>query len=68
MLLFEYDLDFGFYKFALQDGLTAIHRAILAKKHAIFNFLLRESANPFIRDKVSGKYTICLIFLICALG
>ncbi|XP_031093514.1 ankyrin repeat domain-containing protein, chloroplastic-like [Ipomoea triloba] len=34
-----------------KDGLTAIHRAILAKKHAIFNFLLRESANPFIRDK-----------------
>ncbi|XP_019182617.1 PREDICTED: ankyrin repeat domain-containing protein, chloroplastic [Ipomoea nil] len=33
------------------DGLTAIHRAILAKKHAIFNFLLRESANPLIRDK-----------------
>ncbi|XP_042039838.1 ankyrin repeat domain-containing protein EMB506, chloroplastic-like [Salvia splendens] len=31
-------------------GLTAIHKAILAKKQAIFNFLLRESANPFVRD------------------
>lgn len=37
----------------LQNGLTAIHKAILAKKQAIFNFLLRESANPFVRDNVS---------------
>lgn len=34
-----------------KDGMTAIHKAILGKKQAIFNFLLRESANPFIRDK-----------------
>lgn len=33
-----------------KNGLTAIHKAILAKKQAIFNFLLRESANPFVRD------------------
>ncbi|KAL3376152.1 hypothetical protein AABB24_002876 [Solanum stoloniferum] len=36
---------------ATSDGLTAIHKAILGKKQAIFNFLLRESANPLIRDK-----------------
>ncbi|XP_055805320.1 ankyrin repeat domain-containing protein, chloroplastic [Solanum dulcamara] len=34
-----------------KDGLTAIHKAILGKKQAIFNFLLRESANPLICDK-----------------
>lgn len=33
-----------------KNGLTAIHKAILAKKQAVFNFLLRESANPFVRD------------------
>ncbi|KAL8034767.1 hypothetical protein ABFX02_12G051300 [Erythranthe guttata] len=33
-----------------KNGLTAIHKAILGKKQAIFNFLLRESANPFVRD------------------
>ncbi|KAL8549926.1 hypothetical protein ACS0TY_008674 [Phlomoides rotata] len=33
-----------------KNGLTAIHKSILAKKQAIFNFLLRESANPFVRD------------------
>ncbi|KAJ8550142.1 hypothetical protein K7X08_033849 [Anisodus acutangulus] len=34
-----------------KNGLTAIHKAILGKKQAIFNFLLRESANPLICDK-----------------
>lgn len=34
-----------------KEGLTAIHKAILGKKQAIFNFLLRESSNPLIRDK-----------------
>ncbi|XP_058098372.1 ankyrin repeat domain-containing protein, chloroplastic isoform X2 [Magnolia sinica] len=34
-----------------KDGLTAIHKAILGKKQAITNYLLRESANPFVRDK-----------------
>lgn len=37
----------------LQDGLTALHRAIICKKQAVTNYLLRESANPFVRDKVS---------------
>lgn len=36
-----------------QDELTAIHKAILGNKQAIFNCLLRESASPFVRDKVS---------------
>ncbi|KAI3767815.1 hypothetical protein L2E82_18237 [Cichorium intybus] len=34
-----------------REGLTAIHKAILGKKHAICNYLLRNSANPFILDK-----------------
>ncbi|KAL6497750.1 hypothetical protein OROHE_026989 [Orobanche hederae] len=33
-----------------KNGLTAIHKSILGRKQAIFNFLLRESANPFVRD------------------
>lgn len=42
-----------------QDGLSAIHKAIIGNKQAIFNCLLRESANPFVRDKVS---------YICSIG
>ncbi|KAK3014996.1 hypothetical protein RJ639_007249 [Escallonia herrerae] len=34
-----------------KDGLSALHKVILGKKQAIFNLLLRESANPFVRDK-----------------
>ncbi|AQL00892.1 Ankyrin repeat domain-containing protein chloroplastic, partial [Zea mays] len=36
---------------ATSDGLPAIHKAILSKKAAIINYLLRNSANPFIQDK-----------------
>ncbi|KAF2312465.1 hypothetical protein GH714_034766 [Hevea brasiliensis] len=32
------------------DGLTALHKAIICKKQAITSYLLRESANPFVRD------------------
>ncbi|KAG9439442.1 hypothetical protein H6P81_019607 [Aristolochia fimbriata] len=35
-----------------KNGLTVLHRAILCKKLAIANYLLRESANPFVRDEV----------------
>ncbi|OEL27198.1 Ankyrin repeat domain-containing protein, chloroplastic [Dichanthelium oligosanthes] len=38
-----------------KDGLPAIHKAILSKKAAIINYLLRNSANPFIQDKVSAN-------------
>ncbi|GAB4848424.1 hypothetical protein Ancab_003121 [Ancistrocladus abbreviatus] len=38
-----------------QDGLTALHKAIICKKQAITNYLLRELANPFVRDKVDLK-------------
>ncbi|XP_010465957.1 PREDICTED: ankyrin repeat domain-containing protein, chloroplastic isoform X1 [Camelina sativa] len=31
-------------------GLTALHRAIIGKKQAVTNYLLRESANPFVLD------------------
>ncbi|RRT72413.1 hypothetical protein B296_00033985 [Ensete ventricosum] len=34
-----------------KDGLSAIHKAILCKKQAVINYLLRNSANPFIRDR-----------------
>lgn len=40
-----------FYFF--QDGLSAIHKAIICNKQAIVNYLLRNSANPFVRDRVS---------------
>ncbi|KAK8944172.1 hypothetical protein KSP39_PZI008409 [Platanthera zijinensis] len=33
-----------------EGGLAAIHKAILSKKHAITSYLLRNSANPFVRD------------------
>lgn len=52
------------FSFLLQDGLTAIHKAILGKKQAIFNFLLRESANPLICDKVSTSLYKCLTIYI----
>ncbi|KAK4490471.1 hypothetical protein RD792_001148 [Penstemon davidsonii] len=48
-----------------KDGLTAIHKAILGKKQAIFNFLLRESANPFVRDEVSEILLFCSVILKC---
>ena len=44
----------------LQDGLPAIHKAIISKKHAIINYLLRNSANPFICDKVSISFETTL--------
>nr|BAJ97994.1 predicted protein [Hordeum vulgare subsp. vulgare] len=34
-----------------KDGLTAIHKAIISKKHAIINYLLRNSANPSGYDR-----------------
>lgn len=45
------DLRFG--SFRLQHSWSALHKAILGKNQAITNYLLRESANPFVRDKVS---------------
>ncbi|KAJ0039666.1 hypothetical protein Pint_28587 [Pistacia integerrima] len=35
-----------------KDGLTAIHKAIIGKKQAVTNYLLRESVNPFVCDDV----------------
>ncbi|KAJ1298909.1 hypothetical protein BS78_01G490000 [Paspalum vaginatum] len=34
-----------------KDGLPAIYKPIISKKAAIINYLLRNSANPFIQDK-----------------
>ncbi|CAL0314494.1 unnamed protein product [Lupinus luteus] len=34
-----------------KDGLTALHKAIIAKNQAITNYLLINSANPFVKDK-----------------
>ncbi|XP_074304985.1 ankyrin repeat domain-containing protein, chloroplastic isoform X2 [Silene latifolia] len=46
--LLKYEVDINA---ADQDGLTALHKAIICKKQAITNFLLRESANSSVRDK-----------------
>ncbi|KAK9067427.1 hypothetical protein SSX86_014756 [Deinandra increscens subsp. villosa] len=46
--LMKYNVDINVLN---QEGLTAIYKAILGKKHAICNYLLRNSANPFVRDK-----------------
>ncbi|KAM1047583.1 hypothetical protein ACFX1X_027163 [Malus domestica] len=35
-----------------KDGWSAFHKAILGKNQAITNYLLRESANPVVRDKI----------------
>jgi len=45
--LLKYNVDINA---ADMYGLSAIHKAILGKKHAISYHLLRESANPFICD------------------
>jgi len=42
----------------VQDGLTVLHKAI-GKKQAITNYLLRNSANHFVQDKVSKKLLNC---------
>ncbi|KAJ6930811.1 hypothetical protein NC652_014358 [Populus alba x Populus x berolinensis] len=42
-------LNFGSLYFP-QNGWTALHRAIVCKKQAITSYLLRESADPFVRD------------------
>lgn len=39
-----------------QNDWTVLHKAIIGKNQAITNYLLRESANPFVRDKVSKVY------------
>ncbi|WCJ32732.1 ankyrin repeat protein [Euphorbia peplus] len=33
------------------DGMSALSKAILCRKQAITNYLLRESASPFVRDE-----------------
>ena len=35
-----------------QDGLTALHRAIIGKKEAVISHLLRKGASPHVRDRV----------------
>ncbi|MCH85462.1 ankyrin repeat domain-containing protein chloroplastic-like, partial [Trifolium medium] len=32
------------------DGLSALYKAIIGRKHAITNYLLRNSANPHVQD------------------
>ena len=51
-------VDLNYSDFRFQDGLTVLHKAI-GKKQAITNYLLRNSANPFVRDKVSKKLLNC---------
>ncbi|KAK7309387.1 hypothetical protein RJT34_06073 [Clitoria ternatea] len=46
--LLKYDVDINAVD---KDGLTALHKAIIGKKQAITNYLLINSANPFVLDK-----------------
>lgn len=39
-------------KLLTQDGLTALHKAIIGKKEAVISHLLRKGASPHIRDRV----------------
>ncbi|PIA40378.1 hypothetical protein AQUCO_02500224v1 [Aquilegia coerulea] len=34
-----------------QDGLTALHKAVIGKREAVISHLLRKGANPHVRDK-----------------
>lgn len=38
--------------FHKQDGLTALHHAIIGKKEPVISHLLRKGANPHVRDLV----------------
>jgi len=56
-------LNFGSLYFP-QNGWTALHRAIVCKKQAITSYLLRESADPFVRDAVSiDAMTFFILYL-----
>lgn len=35
-----------------QDGLTALHKAIIGKKEPVISHLLRKGANPHVKDRV----------------
>lgn len=35
-----------------QEGLTALHKAIIGKKEAVISHLLRKGASPHVKDKV----------------
>lgn len=39
-----------------QDGLTALHKAIIGKKEAVISHLLRKGANPHVKDGVSRRF------------
>lgn len=40
-----------------QDGLTALHMAIIGKKEAVISHLLRKGADPHVKDRVRIKFT-----------
>ncbi|QHO19237.1 Ankyrin repeat domain-containing protein [Arachis hypogaea] len=37
-----------------QEGLTALHKAIIGKKEAVISHLLRKGASPHVKDKVGA--------------
>lgn len=41
---------------AKQDGLTALHKAIIGKKEAVISHLLRKGASPHVKDRVRIRY------------
>ena len=45
-------LHFEIYDWVMQDGLTALHQAIIGKKEAVISHLLRKGANLHAKDLV----------------
>lgn len=46
-----------------QEGLTALHKAIIGKKEAVISHLLRKGASPHVKDKV--RIHLSTAFLSC---
>lgn len=46
-----------------QDGLTALHHAVIGKREAVISHLLRKGSNPEAQDQVYYIY-VCVVFVI----
>jgi len=47
----------SFIRACKQDGLTALHKAIIGKKEAVISHLLRKGADPHVKDQVRIKFS-----------
>ena len=54
---FMFKLVTSFIWACKQDGLTALHMAIIGKKEAVISHLLRKGADPHVKDRVRIKFT-----------